>query len=204
MSDQPDRKQPASRRNSRIALICGGVAALMLGGAFASAPLYSVFCRVTGFGGTPLRAEAAPQGGPASGERTITVRFNSDTAPGMPWKFQPEQRQVVVKPGEETLIFYKASNPTDAPITGQAAYNVTPDKAGQYFNKVQCFCFTEQRLNPGQTADMPVSFFVDPKLLTDPQTRDVTTITLSYTFFRLPDEEKKQVSDRGGKAASVN
>lgn len=205
MNDQPETsKTAAGGRNRRIALICGGVAALMLGGAFASAPLYSVFCRVTGFGGTPLRAEAAPTAVDTAGERTIIVRFNSDTAPGMPWKFQPEQRQVVVKPGEETLIFYKASNPTDEAITGQAAYNVTPDKAGQYFNKIQCFCFTEQRLNPGQTVDMPVSFFVDPKLLSDPQTRDVTTITLSYTFFRLPNEDTKQVSDRGGKSAAVN
>jgi cytochrome c oxidase assembly protein subunit 11 len=200
----PQSPNKPAARNGRIALICAGIAALMLGGAFASAPLYSVFCRVTGFGGTPLRAEAAPAATDTSHERTITVRFNSDTAPGMPWKFQPEQRQVVVKPGEETLIFYKASNPTDKPITGQAAYNVTPDKAGQYFNKIQCFCFTEQRLNPGQTADMPVSFFVDPKLLTDPQTRDVTTITLSYTFFRLPDEDNKQVSDSGADAAPVN
>ena len=207
MSDRQPSQQSSrgGNRNSRIALICGGIAALMLGGAFASAPLYSVFCRVTGFGGTPLRAEAAPKAVDTAHERTITVRFNSDVAPGMPWKFQPEQRSVVVKPGEETLIFYKASNPTQQAITGQAAYNVTPDKAGQYFNKIQCFCFTEQRLNPGQTADMPVSFFVDPKLLTDPQTSDVTTITLSYTFFRLPDEDAKEVSDSGGnKAASVN
>jgi len=200
----PQESPRSSGRNRRIALICSGVAAVMLGGAFASAPLYSMFCRVTGFGGTPLRAEAAPKLTGAAPERTITVRFNSDTAPGMPWKFQPEQRSVVVHPGDETLIFYRASNPTGKAIIGQAAYNVTPDKAGQYFNKIQCFCFTEQRLNPGQTADMPVSFYVDPKLLTDPETRDVTTITLSYTFFRLPEEEKK-VSDRGGAAAaSVN
>ncbi|HEX6959223.1 MAG TPA: cytochrome c oxidase assembly protein [Ferrovibrio sp.] len=195
-------RQPGSRRNLRIAAICGAVAALMLGGAFASAPLYSLFCRVTGFSGTPLRAESAP-GVTDPTERTVKVRFNADVAPGMPWKFQPEQRQVTVRPGEETLIFYRASNPTDQAITGQAAFNVTPDKAGQYFNKIACFCFTEQRLNPGQTVDMPVSFYVDPKLLKDPQTRDVTTITLSYTFFRV-EEGEKQVSDRGSAARSVN
>jgi cytochrome c oxidase assembly protein subunit 11 len=196
-----DRKL-LQRKNRRIALTCLGAVALMTGAAFVSAPLYDLFCRTTGFAGTPMRAQSAPGVADAS-ERTITVRFNSDVAPDMPWKFQPVQRTVVVKPGEETLIFYRASNPTDGTVSGQAAFNVTPEKAGQYFNKIACFCFTEQQLAPGQSVDMPVSFFVDPQILKDPQARDVTTITLSYTFFRLPTEEKK-VSDRGGDARRVN
>jgi cytochrome c oxidase assembly protein subunit 11 len=186
------------RKNRRVALSCAGVFVAMVGLSFASAPLYDMFCRMTGFAGTPLRAKAAP--GAAAGE--IVVRFNADTAPGMPWKFQPVQRQVTVKPGEETLIFYRATNPTARPVMGQASFNVTPEKAGQYFNKIACFCFEEQMLQPGQSVDMPVSFFVDPEILKDPKARDVTEITLSYTFFRKPEESR--VSDRGSAARSAN
>lgn len=191
-----------NRRNRRVALTCAVVVVGMTGLAFASAPLYDLFCRVTGFSGTPLRAESLPASLQAA-ERTITVRFNADIAPGMPWKFQPVQRAVKVRPGEEMLIFYKASNPTGEAVAGQASFNVTPEKAGQYFNKIACFCFEEQMLEAGQSVDMPVSFFVDPEILTNPTTRDVRTITLSYTFFRKP-EEVKRVSDRGGAAATVN
>lgn len=193
--------RPADR-NRRLALTCAAVAVGMVGLAFASAPLYDLFCRVTGFGGTPLRTASAP-GARETADRLITVRFNADTGMNMPWQFQPVQREVRVVPGEETLAFYRASNPTDHAIIGTASFNVTPEKAGQYFNKIACFCFTEQRLEPGQSVDMPVSFFVDPDLLTDPKTREVTTITLSYTFFRTAEEEK-QVSDRGGDARPVN
>ncbi len=192
---------PAARKNRRIALSCAAVVAGMVGLTFASAPLYDLFCRVTGFAGTPLRAASAP-GATDAETATITVRFNSDISPGLPWQFQPVQREVRVKPGEETLIFYRASNQTTQAVSGQASFNVTPEKAGQYFNKIACFCFTEQRLEPGQSVDMPVSFFVDPDILKDPKTRDVTTITLSYTFFRLPEE--KRVSDRGGSVRPVN
>lgn len=191
-----------NRRNRRVALTCAAVVVGMTGLAFASAPLYDLFCRVTGFSGTPLRAESLPASLQAA-ERTITVRFNADIAPGMPWKFQPVQRAVKVRPGEEMRIFYKASNPTGEAVAGQASFNVTPEKAGQYFNKIACFCFEEQMLEAGQSVDMPVSFFVDPEILTNPTTRDVRTITLSYTFFRKP-EEVKRVSDRGGAAATVN
>ena len=191
-----------NRRNRRVALTCAVVVVGMTGLAFASAPLYDLFCRVTGFSGTPLRAESLPASLQAA-ERTITVRFNADIAPGMPWKFQPVQRAVKVRPGEEMLIFYKASNPTGEAVAGQASFNVTPEKAGQYFNKIACFCFEEQMLEAGQSVDMPVSFFVDPEILTNPTTRDVRTITLSYTFFRKP-EEVKRVSDRGSAAATVN
>lgn len=187
--------------NGRIAWSCVATVAFMIGGAFASAPLYDMFCRVTGFSGTPLRAASAP-GVTDPDEALVTVRFNADVAPGMPWKFQPVQREVKVRPGEETLIFYRATNPTARPVMGQASFNVTPEKIGQYFNKIACFCFTEQRLDPGQTVDMPVSFFVDPELLKDPKTRDVLDITLSYTFFRK--EDPTRVSDRGSNARPVN
>lgn len=192
---------PMDRRNRRIALTCAAVVIGMVGLSFASAPLYDLFCRVTGFGGTPLRAEAVPTLARPAVERLITVRFNADTGRDMPWRFQPVQREVKVKPGEETLIFYRASNPTDRAVIGQATFNVTPEKTGQYFNKIACFCFEEQRLEAGQSVDMPVSFFVDPEMLTDPKTREVTTITLSYTFFR---KEEERISDRGGKSRPVN
>ncbi|MEK9968070.1 MAG: cytochrome c oxidase assembly protein [Ferrovibrio sp.] len=188
------------KKNTRIALYCAATVALMVGGAFASAPLYDMFCRVTGFAGTPLRAAKAP-GATENSETLITIRFNADVAPGMPWKFQPVKREIKVRPGEETLAFYQAVNPTARTVTGTASFNVTPEKAGQYFNKIACFCFTEQQLGPGQTVDMPVSFFVDPEILKDPKTRDVVDITLSYTFFR---KEESRVSDRGGDARPAN
>lgn len=188
-------------KNRRIAVICVSVVAVMTAGAFASAPLYDLFCRVTGFAGTPLRAAQAP--GAAQGERLVTVRFNSDLMGDVPWDFQPVQREVKVRPGEETLIFYRATNHAKRAVTGQASFNVTPDKAGAYFDKIACFCFTEQTLQPGQTVDMPVSFFVDPEMLKDPKARDVDTITLSYTFFRKPGDTA-QVSDRGAAPKSVN
>jgi cytochrome c oxidase assembly protein subunit 11 len=198
------RKADLQRKNRRIAVYCVATVAFMVAGAFASAPLYDMFCRVTGFAGTPLRATHAP-GAAAPGaesEQLITIRFNSTVAPGMPWKFQPVQREIKVRPGEEMLAFYQATNPTARTVMGTASFNVTPEKAGQYFNKIACFCFTEQELGPGQTVDMPVSFFVDPEMLKDPKTRDVVEITLSYTFFRK--EDSTRVSDRGGNARPVN
>jgi len=192
------------KKNRRIAAYCVATVAFMVAGAFASAPLYDMFCRVTGFAGTPLRATHAPGATApgADGEQLITVRFNSTVAPGMPWKFQPVQREIKVRPGEEMLAFYQATNPTARTVMGTASFNVTPEKAGQYFNKIACFCFTEQELGPGQSVDMPVSFFVDPEMLKDPKTRDVVEITLSYTFFRK--EDSTRVSDRGGNARPVN
>lgn len=200
----PDQKTDLHRKNRRIAVYCVATVAFMVAGAFASAPLYDMFCRVTGFAGTPLRATHAPGAAApgAEGEQLVTVRFNSTVAPGMPWKFQPVQREIKVRPGEEMLAFYQATNPTARTVIGTASFNVTPEKAGQYFNKIACFCFTEQELGPGQTVDMPVSFFVDPEMLKDPKTRDVVEITLSYTFFRK--EDSTRVSDRGGNARPVN
>ena len=165
--------------NTRTALIMAGVVAFMVGLAFASPALYRTFCSLTGFGGTPLRAERAP--GPVAGQ--VGVRFDANVHPGLPWRFEPEQTRVVVKPGAQTKIFYRAQNLTARQWTGQAAYNVSPDQAGKYFKKIACFCFTEQTLKAGQTVDMPVVFFVDPKIKDDPDTKDIDEITLSYTFY---------------------
>ena len=168
-----------AQRNTRTALMMGILVAAMVGLAFASAPLYRAFCSLTGFGGTPLRAEKAP--GAVAGK--IGVRFDANVHPGLPWRFEPEQRTVRIAPGQQTRIFYRAQNLSARPVTGQAAFNVTPDQAGKYFNKIQCFCFTEQTLKPGQAVDMPVVFFVDPKILKDEDTKAIDEITLSYTFY---------------------
>ncbi len=165
----------------------------MVGLAYASVPLYRIFCQVTGFDGTPVRAEA---GSDKVFDREVTVRFNADIDPGLPWLFKPEQHLVEAKVGENKLIFYRAENNAGHPVTGQAVFNVTPAKAAAYFAKVECFCFTEQTLQAGQKVDMPVSFFIDPAFMTDPNMRDVTSITLSYTFYNQPEEA-------GGKTAAV-
>ena len=174
------------RSNGRLALVLFGGVCAMVGVAFASVPLYRLFCQVTGFGGTTQVASEAPE---IVSERSVTIRFNADVNPELPWSFQPVERAVEIRIGEQGLAFYRASNVGPEPVTGTASFNVTPLKAGVYFNKVQCFCFEEQRLEPGQTVDMPVSFFVDPEILEDPNLDDVSTITLSYTFFRGTDEE---------------
>ena len=168
-----------AQKNKRTALWMALLVAFMVGLAFASVPLYRMFCELTGFDGTPRRAEKAP--GAVAGQ--IGVRFDANVHPGLPWRFEPEQETVEVAPGAQTKIFYRAQNLTARTITGQAAFNVTPDQVGKYFNKIQCFCFTEQTLKPGQTVDMPVVFFVDPKILKDDDTKDVHEITLSYTFY---------------------
>lgn len=174
------------RSNGRLALVLFGGVCAMVGVAFASVPLYRLFCQVTGFGGTTQVASEAPE---TVSERSVTIRFNADVNPELPWSFQPVERAVEIRIGEQGLAFYRASNVGPEPVTGTASFNVTPLKAGVYFNKVQCFCFEEQRLEPGQTVDMPVSFFVDPEILEDRNLDDVSTITLSYTFFRGTDEE---------------
>jgi cytochrome c oxidase assembly protein subunit 11 len=173
---------PPRRSNGRVAAGLGGLVAVMIGLSFAAVPLYRWICQVTGFGGTTMRADKAPG---QVGERVVNVRFNADVASnGLPWRFEAVERQVSLRVGEERLVFYRATNTGDVPVVGTATYNVTPHKAAPYFNKIACFCFVEQELKPGESMDMPVSFFVDPAIADDPKLRDVTTITLSYTFFR--------------------
>lgn len=152
-----------------------------------SVPLYNMFCKVTGYGGT-TRVASEVKSAEGRETRILKIRFNADTAKDMPWRFQPEQTEIEIKVGERSLAFFKSSNPSDRPILGQAVYNVTPAKMGQYFNKIECFCFSEQLLRPGEEVDMPVSFFLDPEMLDDDGVDDVTTVTLSYTFFNAGEE----------------
>lgn len=168
-----------ARKNRAVGIRMALFALAMLGLAFASVPLYRVFCQVTGFGGTTQKAEEAP--GAVAGQ--IGVRFDANISPALPWKFEPEETTVRVHPGQRTTIYYRAKNLTARTTTGQAVFNVTPALAGQYFSKIECFCFTEQTLKPGESARMPVIFFVDPKLRTDPATSWMDEITLSYTFY---------------------
>jgi cytochrome c oxidase assembly protein subunit 11 len=192
----------SGRRASGKALtvvVLAGVIVGMLGLTAAAVPLYRLFCQVTGYGGTTQRAEAAPS---EQLEQTITVRFNADVDPDLPWSFAPEQRQIEVRIGEQSLAYFRARNRSDRPIVGQATYNVTPFKAGFYFGKIACFCFDHQVLQPGEEVDMPVSFYVDPEILSDPNTQDVHTITLSYTFFMLEDETEALAKEQSAQPAS--
>jgi cytochrome c oxidase assembly protein subunit 11 len=173
------------RRNGATALVLALVVVGMVGVAYAAVPLYRLFCQVTGYGGTTQTADATPE---VILDRSMTVRFNADVARGMPWRFRPAQLALETRIGETQLAFYRATNDTDETIAGHAVFNVTPLKAGIYFAKIDCFCFTEQVLRPGESADMPVSFFIDPEIADDPSLDDVGTITLSYTFFRSDDE----------------
>jgi len=168
-----------ANRNTKTALLMALIVAAMIGLAFASVPLFRVFCDLTGFAGTPQRAERAP--GAAAGQ--IGVRFDANVHPGLPWRFEPDQTTVRVKPGAQTQIFYRAQNLSAKGLTGQAVFNVSPDQVGKYFKKIQCFCFTEQTLKAGEAKEMPVVFFVDPAIKKDPDTKDVDEITLSYTFY---------------------
>ena len=158
--------------------------AVMVGLVVASVPLYTLFCKVTGVGGTPRVASAAPEGQAQTG--TIQIRFDTNTAKGLPWRFVPNQGSMTIHLGEPNIATFTAENQGSETITGTAAFNVTPAKAGQYVNKIQCFCFSEQTLTAGQKVEMPVQFFIDPAIATDPNTSDVTTVTLSYSFFRTP------------------
>jgi cytochrome c oxidase assembly protein subunit 11 len=168
------------RRHLRVALYCGVFVTAMVGMSFAAVPLYDWFCRTTGFDGRPLVAKFAPI---KSIERTIVVRFDANIAPGLGWSFAPEQRTVEVKVGESKLVHYAAKNVAERESVGTASYNVSPPVAGRYFNKLQCFCFTEQRLAAGERLEMPVVFFIDPAIEKDAELAGIREITLSYTFF---------------------
>jgi len=165
--------------NSKVAVICAAVAVGMVGLAYASVPLYRLFCQVTGFAGTTQRVNTASQ---QVLDRSVTVRFDSNVAPGLDWEFTPVVTNMKLKIGENALAFYRATNHSTEPVVGTATFNVTPEQTGSFFNKVQCFCFTEQRLEPGESMEMPVSFFIDPAIVNDPDGALVGTITLSYTF----------------------
>jgi cytochrome c oxidase assembly protein subunit 11 len=172
------------RRNGATAAVLGAVVVGMVGLAFASVPLYRVFCAATGFGGTTQRATAAPERESAD---IVNVRFDADTAPGLGWEFYPLTREVKVHLGERRQVFFRAINRTPRAVTARAVYNVTPTKTGIYFDKLQCFCFDEQTLKSGESRDMGVVFFVDPDLMRDRSTSEVRTITLSYTMLRAAD-----------------
>jgi cytochrome c oxidase assembly protein subunit 11 len=196
---EPTRSQ-RRRHNSTTVLLLALLVVAMVGLSFASVPLYRLFCQATGLGGTTQRAATAPARAAAS---IVTIRFDAETAPGLGWEFRPLQRTLAVHPGEKQEIFYRAINKTTAPVTGSATYNVTPAKAGIYFDKLQCFCFSEQRLAAGESVDMAVVFFVDPDILTDPNTGDVHTITLSYTMFPSH-QPTRPTASAGSQSGTIN
>jgi cytochrome c oxidase assembly protein subunit 11 len=178
---------PPLRRDILVAFCCGGLVAVMIGLSFAAVPLYSWFCRTTGYGGTTQVAKARPQ---QVLSRTITVRFDSNVAAGLPWRFEPEQRTIDVKLGQVVTVYYSVTNQAARMTAGQAGYNVSPPTTGVYFEKINCFCFTQQTMKPGERRDMAVVFYVDPKLAEDSEQDKVDLITLSYTFYpaRVPDQ----------------
>ena len=178
--------------NLRVAALAASVVVFMGAMAWAAVPFYSWFCRVTGFGGTTAIATAEAD---TILDRTILVRFDANVEPGMPWSFEPVQLEMRVNIGETGLAFYEATNTSDVPVAGQAAFNVAPYSMGAYFSKVQCFCFTEQVIEPGQTVQMPVSFFVDPAMVEDREAKYVRELTLSYTFYQIDLPEAWQSQD---------
>jgi cytochrome c oxidase assembly protein subunit 11 len=180
-----------SNRTTALNLAALALGMLML--AYASVPLYRLFCEVTGFGGTTQRSYGHASS--ARGERSITVSFTGNTDPSLPWNFAPIERSVRVRVGENRLIAFRATNLSNQPTRGTATYNVTPFAAGKYFNKIQCFCFEEPRISPGQTVNLPVSFFLDPAMLDDPEARNITNITLSYTFFSYESANKSKLRE---------
>ena len=186
------------RAKRRTGLMAALLAVAMIGLAYASVPLYRLFCQATGFGGTTGRAEAAALPGEqtlrALGGRTIKVRFDSNTAPGMAWKFAPRDRETTIKIGEKRMAYFTATSMAGTPTTGRAIFNVSPDVAGAYFRKIDCFCFTEQTLAAGETVQMPVTYFIDPAILDDPDAKKIDEITLSYTFFPVDNPAAKPVS----------
>lgn len=195
---RPDKKK--LRRDMVVAASCGAVVALMVGASYAAVPFYDWFCKTTGFGGTTQVAEKAPD---HILERTLTVRFDSNVMPGLPWKFVPEQNEIQVRIGEVATVHYKVVNQTARAISAQASYNVSPPQAGVYFNKINCFCFTEQTLKAGETREMAVVFYVDPEIVKDRDHIDLNTITLSYTFYRLPDAARPVAQAPDGKSSKL-
>ncbi|BBD99822.1 cytochrome c oxidase assembly protein [Sphingobium amiense] len=189
MATLPPSPFDRDRRNRRTMMAAALVGLTMLALGFASVPLYRIFCERTGFGGTTQRAEAASHVKVAYGH-TMSIRFDSNVAPGMPWQFRPEHPTQTITVGAKNMAIFIAKNMSDKPVTGSAAFNVTPTQAGAYFTKIQCFCFTEQTLQPGQEVRMPVIYYVDPRILDDPDNKDTQQITLSYTFYPVEQDKK--------------
>jgi len=183
----PRKDKRLLRRDMVVAACCGVFAAFMLSAAYAAVPLYNWFCRTTGFAGTPQVAQQAPEH--VLG-RTIAIRFDSNVAPGLPWKFEPEQNEIRLRIGEVATVHYKVVNEAARTISAQASYNVSPPQVGAYFDKINCFCFTRQTMKPGETREMTVVFYVDPTIANDHDQDALNTITLSYTFYRLPEPEQ--------------
>ena len=182
----------AMNRNTKVALICGAALFGMTGAAFAAVPLYQMFCQVTGFNGTVMRADAAPD---TILEDTVRVRFDTNVR-GLPWEFEAEETRQTVRIGDTGIAYFRVTNTSDRPISGTAAYNVVPERAGPYFQKLQCFCFEAQTVQPGETVEFPIQYFIAPEMATDPEGRGVHDITLSYTFY--PTDRFEQRAAIGG------
>ena len=180
MTDEEDRTTTLQKRHRAVGLWCAALVVTMVGAAYAAVPLYRLFCQATGFDGTP-RIASAPSA--TTLERMVTIRFDANVAPDLPWRFEPVNKTERIKIGENTLAFYRATNTSDRPVTGMATFNVFPEQVAPFFNKLECFCFTEQVLQPGESVEMPVSFFVDPRMVSDKDAFWVQHITLSYTFY---------------------
>jgi cytochrome c oxidase assembly protein subunit 11 len=191
-TNQPPRRRAGIGRDTTVAALCGLMVALMVGAAYAAVPFYNWFCRATGFNGTTQVATSAPKGAPL--ERTIAVRFDSNVAGGLPWKFEPEQTEIQVRIGQVVTVYYTVTNQSARTTTGQAAYNVAPLTVGSYFQKINCFCFTEQTMAPGEKREMPVVFYVDPSLAADHDNDGLNTITLSYTFYPVREPALKPLA----------
>jgi len=198
MSKETDPKESGSRHGVR-ALSLAGLVAGMVGLSFAAVPLYRMFCQATAYDGTPRRAAAAP--GQVL-DRTIRIRFDGNVDASLPWTFAPVQHTMDVKIGETALAFFKATNKAKTPVTGRAIFNVSPENAGLYFTKIQCFCFNKQTLAAGASVEMPVTFFVDPKIVEDENTKDISEITLSYTFYRNDQDPGIAAAPEGDKSGS--
>jgi cytochrome c oxidase assembly protein subunit 11 len=201
MANQPNQYQgPGGERTARhglkrdaiVAAICGFVVVLMVGASYAAVPFYNWFCRATGFNGTTQVAASVPSATPLA--RKIAVRFDSNVTGGLPWKFVPEQNEIEVRIGEVATVYYKVTNLAARTTTGQAAYNVAPLTVGAYFQKINCFCFTEQAMAPGETREMAVVFYVDPSIVKDSENDGLNTVTLSYTFYPVREPVQKPLA----------
>jgi cytochrome c oxidase assembly protein subunit 11 len=194
VNPQDPQHKRTTRRDILVAFACGGFVATMVGVSYAAVPLYSWFCRTTGFGGTTQVAKFAPT---QISDHKITVRFDSNVAGGLPWRFEPERRTIDVRLGEVVTVYYAVTNESARRTVGQAGYNVSPPTVGIYFEKINCFCFTQQTLKPGEKRDMAVVFYVDPKLANDSEQSDLSTITLSYTFYPVHEPEQPVAETQG-------